>query len=142
MKKVLMMLFLLCFLTGCTVVRINTKSIDNIVSVVLSKENTLYNTTGKGYKYYVPRGVVYIDSNGFKVFTKEGLIGYHNYCKSLKIEAPEIKESYTYPCHFKFYYGEWICLEDYIEKYKKLLFNSFKEEFLTEEEQDLAHNLV
>lgn len=65
MKKVLMMLFLLCFLTGCTVVRINTKSIDNIVSVVLSKENTLYNTTGKGYKYYVPRGVVYIDSNGF-----------------------------------------------------------------------------
>lgn len=59
------MLFVLIFLTGCTAVRINTKSIDNIVSVILSKENTLYNTIGKGYKYYVPRGVVYIDSNEY-----------------------------------------------------------------------------
>ncbi len=61
----LLMLFVLIFLTGCTAVRINTKSIDNIVSVILSKENTLYNTIGKGYKYYVPRGVVYIDSNEY-----------------------------------------------------------------------------
>ncbi len=65
MKKAIIMLLLLVFLTGCTVVRINTKSIDNIVSVILSKENTLYNTIGKGYKYYIPRGVVYIDSNDF-----------------------------------------------------------------------------
>ena len=65
MKKLLLMLFVLIFLTGCTAVRINTKSIDNIVSVILSKENTLYNTIGKGYKYYVPRGVVYIDSNEY-----------------------------------------------------------------------------
>ena len=40
MKKVLMMLLILTFLTGCTVVRIDTKSIDNIVGVVLSKDNT------------------------------------------------------------------------------------------------------
>lgn len=65
MKKFLILLFLLTFLTGCTAVRIDTKSIDNIVSVILSKENTLYNTIGRGYKYYVPRGVVYIDSNGY-----------------------------------------------------------------------------
>ena len=65
MKKLFLILFLLVFLTGCTAVRINTKSIDNIVSVVLSKENTLYNTIGKGYKYYIPRGVVYIDSNEY-----------------------------------------------------------------------------
>ena len=65
MKKLFLVLFLLIFLTGCTAVRINTKSIDNIVSVILSKENTLYNTIGRGYKYYVPRGVVYIDSNEY-----------------------------------------------------------------------------
>ena len=65
MKKLFLILFLLVFLTGCTAVRINTKSIDNIVSVVLSKDNTLYNTIGKGYKYYIPRGVVYIDSNEY-----------------------------------------------------------------------------
>lgn len=50
-------------LTGCTVVRIDTTSIDNILSVVLSKENKLYNHVGKGYKYYVPRGVAYMDTD-------------------------------------------------------------------------------
>ena len=65
MKKLVLILFLLFFLTGCTVVRIDTKSIDNITSVILSKENTLYNTIGNGYKYYIPRGVTYIDSNEY-----------------------------------------------------------------------------
>lgn len=62
MKKIAILL--LCLLvTGCTVVRIDTKSIDNILSVVLSKKNDLYNRVGKGYKYYVPRGVSYLDTN-------------------------------------------------------------------------------
>jgi len=34
-----------------------------MVDVVLSKDNTLYNRVGIGYKYYVPRGVTYIDSS-------------------------------------------------------------------------------
>ena len=58
-----MILVSFLFLTGCTVVRINTNSIDNIVNVVLSKDNTLYNRIGKGYKYYIPRGVSYIDTS-------------------------------------------------------------------------------
>lgn len=62
-KKVLLGLILI-LLTGCTIVRIDTKSIDNITSVILSKKNTLYNRIGRGYKYYVPRGVTYIDSSG------------------------------------------------------------------------------
>lgn len=63
MKKVTILLLLLLLFTGCTVVRIDTKSIDNIVNVVLSKDNKLYNRVGKGYKYYIPRGVSYIDTN-------------------------------------------------------------------------------
>lgn len=61
MKKVIILILCL-FLTGCTVVRMDTSNIDNIVKVVLSKENNLYNRVGKGYKYYVPRGVSYIDT--------------------------------------------------------------------------------
>jgi hypothetical protein len=53
------------FLTGCTAVRIDTTDIDNIVDVVLSKNNRLYNHVGRGYKYYVPRGVTYIDTIEF-----------------------------------------------------------------------------
>ncbi|MDD3392567.1 MAG: hypothetical protein PHE54_03425 [Bacilli bacterium] len=64
MKKIFLCLLTL-LITGCTVVRIDTNSIDNIVAVVLSKENKLYNQVGKGYKYYVPRGVNYLDTNEY-----------------------------------------------------------------------------
>lgn len=65
MKKKFFVTFLLVFLlTGCTLVRIDTTNIDSMVDVVLSKDNTLYNRVGIGYKYYVPRGVIYIDSRG------------------------------------------------------------------------------
>ncbi len=63
MKKITILLIGIILLTGCTAVRINTNSIDNIINVVLSKNNKLYNRIGKGYKYYVPRGVTYIDTS-------------------------------------------------------------------------------
>lgn len=69
MKKLVSLLLLIpvisIFLTGCTAVRIDTSDIDNIVNVVLSKDNVLYNHIGKGYKYYIPRGVTYIDTVEF-----------------------------------------------------------------------------
>lgn len=61
MKKVLLLIMIL-FVTGCTVVRIDTTNKNNIINVVLSKENNLFNRIGKGYKYYIPRGVTYIDT--------------------------------------------------------------------------------
>lgn len=64
MKKIVSLL-LLFILTGCTMVRIDTTDIDNMVDVVLSKDNKLYNHVGKGYKYYIPRGVTYIDTIEF-----------------------------------------------------------------------------
>jgi len=64
LKKLILIICLL-FISGCSVVRIDTTSIDNIISVVLSKDNTLYNQVGKGYKYYVPRGVSYMDTNDY-----------------------------------------------------------------------------
>ncbi len=64
MKKLLLLCSLL-LLCGCSVVRIDTNSIDNIVNVVLSKNNDLYNQIGKGYKYYIPRGVSYMDTNDY-----------------------------------------------------------------------------
>ena len=62
-KKGIILCLLAIIMTGCTVVRIDTSSIDNMVNVVLSKNNTLYNRVGIGYKYYIPRGVTYIDSS-------------------------------------------------------------------------------
>lgn len=64
MKK-LAILLLVLLLSGCTVVRIDTSDLNNIVDVVLSKDNTLFNQVGKGYKYYIPVGVSYIDIEDF-----------------------------------------------------------------------------
>ena len=38
---------------------------DNTINVILAKNNELYNRVGKGDKYYVPRGVNYIDTVEF-----------------------------------------------------------------------------
>ena len=63
MKKIILIFSLILILTGCSVVRIDTSSIDNILSVILTKNNKLYNQIGQGYKYYLPGGVTYIDSD-------------------------------------------------------------------------------
>jgi hypothetical protein len=63
MKKKVIILLSVLLLTGCTAVRINTKDIANTVNIILSKNNKTYNRVGKGYKYYVPRGLTYIDTN-------------------------------------------------------------------------------
>ncbi len=104
MKKIvpLILLVLLISTTGCTAVRIDTKDLDNIVDVVLSKDNALYNHIGKGYKYYIPRGVTYIDTIEYndKLFS-EGNYYYlyidaisYFYQKEVKMEKS--KDSFYY----------------------------------------------
>ena len=83
MKKIVLLLVTCLLITGCTVVRIDTTSIANITGVILEKENTLYNHVGKGYKYYIPRGVTYIDTVGLNdVLYSDGIYYY------LYVDAP------------------------------------------------------
>lgn len=100
MKKILVVLFLVVFISGCTIVRIDTSSINNIIHVVLSKDNNLYNHIGKGYRYYVPRGVTYIDtdefneklySNGTYYYLYVDAIGYYH---DKEISYKEDKDAY------------------------------------------------
>ena len=63
MKKIILICLMLLMITGCSIVRIDTKSIDNILKVILTKEKNLFNQVGQGYKYYLPGGVSYIDSD-------------------------------------------------------------------------------
>jgi len=98
MKKIAILLCMLFFTAGCTVVRIDTSSIDNIINVVLSKDNTLYNRVGKGYKYYIPRGVTYIDTSELNDKLYSNGIYYYLYIDAVsyfyktKIEYEENKD--------------------------------------------------
>lgn len=86
MKKIILVFVLVLMITGCSAVRIDTSDIDNILNVILTKNNRLYNQVGQGYKYYLPKGVTYIDSddlndilycNGFYYYLNIDTIGYY-----------------------------------------------------------------
>ena len=109
MKKLILMLLAVFLFTGCTVVRINTDNIDTIITVVLSKENTLYNTVGKGYKYYRPRGVTYIDTTEYneKLYSN----GY-NYYLYVDINSYYYKKEFTYEENDEAYYSKYLEIND------------------------------
>ena len=94
------MLLSIILFTGCTVVRIDTTNIDNIISIVLSKKNTLYNRVGKGYKYYVPRGVTYIDTTELndKLYSNGNYYNLYidavSYYHKVKVNYKENKDAY------------------------------------------------
>ena len=82
MKKVVLF-FLMFFLSGCSIVRIDTSSIDNILKVILTKDNKLFNQVGEGYKYYLPGGVTYIDSDDLNDILYSNGVYYYLYIDSI-----------------------------------------------------------
>ena len=126
MKKLIIMLLSVFLLTGCTAVRINTDKIDTIINVVLSKDNTLYNTIGKGYKYYKPRGVTYIDTNEFN----EKLYSNGNYYYLyVDINSYYYKKEFEYKENNESFYSKYIDIND---KYGYLEINEYKGKYLIE----------
>lgn len=71
MKKILLPLFIILLLTGCTKIDKNTKEYKDVVESILISDNHNVNTASVGYKYYIPIGVdLTYDSDfnkGFKV---------------------------------------------------------------------------
>lgn len=126
MKKIIISLMLIFLVTGCTVVRIDTKSIDNTINVILSKDNDLYNTVGKGYKYYKPRGVTYIDTNEYN----EKLYSNGNYYYLyVDINSYYYKKEFSYEEKQDSYYSRLI---DINNKLGYLEINEYKDKYLVE----------
>jgi len=57
MKKILLPLFIILLLTGCSKIDKNTKEYSDIVNSILINDNHNVNTASVGYKYYIPIGV-------------------------------------------------------------------------------------
>ena len=139
--KILLILLSVFLLSGCTVVRIRTDKIDTIINVVLSKDNDLYNTVGKGYKYYKPRGVTSIDVSEYneKLYSK----GQYYYLY-VDINNYYYKKEFTYTEKDDCYYSKYIDINGktgYLEINKQedgnylieFLYNYSKIESLVEE---------
>lgn len=57
MKRIVMILSLIIFVTGCDIKSFNTDNIDTVIEDALVNEVKVTNTNGEGYKYYLPRGM-------------------------------------------------------------------------------------
>lgn len=126
MKKLILIALIALMTTGCTVVRIATDNIDTIIDVVLSKNNTIYNTVGKGYKYYKPRSVTYIDTNEYneKLYSN----GYYYYVY-VDINSYYYKKEFKYEVNENAYYSRYIDIND---KKGYLEINEYQGKYLIE----------
>lgn len=108
MKRIIAFIFVL-MLCGCTAVRIDTGSIDIIIDVVLSKDNDLFNRVGKGYKYYVPKGVTYVDTNELNDILYSNGNYYYLYIDAISYYNDE---EIDYPIKDNCYYSRIISTKD------------------------------
>ncbi len=70
-KKIVLGFLVVMLLTGCSVVPNSTDAIDTLVDEILLKNNKLSNTFFEGYKYYVPRGLTFINKEEFNATLKD-----------------------------------------------------------------------
>lgn len=77
MKKIILFLLGIVFLTGC--VSINDVSIDDLVSTTINSKFTLYNHVNRGFKYYLPRELVVSKSDEYNEIIKSKYYDYYLY---------------------------------------------------------------
>ena len=63
-KHIFCMIFIILLLSGCSIVYINSQSIDEIINGTLSSNSKLKTVSLEGYSYYLPQGVSLKSSRG------------------------------------------------------------------------------
>ena len=105
MKKIIVLLsVVMIFITGCSVYKLDNKNIEKNIKRLMSEKVSLYNVFYEGYKYYLPKGIGFIDKEDYNAILKDmnnnryylyvDVIGYYN-----KIEN-------DYEVNSKSYYSE------------------------------------
>ena len=66
MKKIIVLLsVILLLMTGCTVTTLSSVDVGSNIKVLLSEKAKLYNVYVDGYKYYVPKGLRFLDKEDY-----------------------------------------------------------------------------
>lgn len=58
-------------LTGCSVTKLDNTNISKNMKTLLSKNSSMFNVFYDGYKYYLPKGVMFIDKNEYNALLKD-----------------------------------------------------------------------
>ena len=107
MKKVILALFALIILTGCT--NINKISLDEIIDNGIKEEIKLNNEYRTGYKYYLPRGLNIVNQSDYNEKINNDRYTYYLYVDIISYYN-NVKESF-YP-HKDNYYSKALTNKD------------------------------
>lgn len=117
MKKIIVLLsIVLLSITGCTVSKLDNKNITSNINILLSQKSKVTNANFEGYKYYVPKGLKFLNKEDYNAVFRDrfdnkyylfvDVIGYYH-----KVEN-------TYEVDDEAYYSDIISYNDkdgYIE---------------------------
>lgn len=74
MKKLVLLLFAIALLmTGCTVTTLSNVDIGSNIKVILTDNAKLYNVYFDGYKYYVPKGLQFLNKDQYNAIFIDNL---------------------------------------------------------------------
>ena len=72
MKKIVILLSsVLILVSGCSMHRLSDSNISKNIDIILSSKASLNNVSFEGYKYYVPKGLKFIEKNDYNALLKD-----------------------------------------------------------------------
>ena len=72
MKRIIVLLsIVMIFMTGCSVTKLDSSNISKNMKILLSKKVKLYNVFYDGYKYYLPKGVSFVNKEDYNAILKD-----------------------------------------------------------------------
>ena len=72
MKRLIVLLSIsVLLITGCSVVKIDRSDYEKNIDNLMSRKVRMYNTFYEGYKYYLPKGLTFIDKEDYNAVLKD-----------------------------------------------------------------------
>jgi Mor family transcriptional regulator len=72
MKKLIVLLsIVILFVTGCSVTKLDNTDIGKNMKTLLSKKTSMYNVYYDGYKYYLPKGITFVDKEDYNAILRD-----------------------------------------------------------------------
>lgn len=74
MKRLIVLLsVVLVFMTGCSATKLDSNDIGKNIKTLLSKKVKMYNVYYEGYKYYLPKGVSFVDKEEYNAILRDSI---------------------------------------------------------------------
>ncbi|MBR5370183.1 MAG: hypothetical protein IK137_02645 [Bacilli bacterium] len=72
MKRLIVLLSIVTILvTGCSINKLDNNDIGKNIKTIMSENNKLYNVYYEGYKYYLPKGIGFLDKDDYNAILKD-----------------------------------------------------------------------